>query len=387
MTASTTTDNKLTVDFVWKGPNRIQEGEVQVIHLKFKEAKSEISVHLPEEMSPGKVRSLPFTLLRYREGTERTLSDGRIVRELQSETHPDSLRVTSDQIANLTLQLDVLGSSTGKKRSVDQSEDQDVTLTSRSVNLEMPGELEMGKKYSIVISARELSLSARFVKVVLEEPEMISGKKDLAKVLSNLLMPWIASNVVAFGIKVKELPDQALEGLTVIRPPTEQEIGKITIEKELNRIDPEILKPLLDRIRSSQAECQGKNLLEQAALQKPMFKECFETIGAQGFKRIMRANLEPFVPGKPRSQQIEALITLMAEQFVAYCKDPDPLTTYHPKAYRCGQSGYRPQRGGNRQMRWQDKNTGVRYMPVVYSVWTSALFPVIFLAEFVVRAS
>ena len=153
------TNDKIVLNFSWKGPNVWKGGcsrgglDVRVVDLVFKDAKTEISVHLPENINPEAAQKLSFTCCKY-----------------AKETHPESLRVTIEQIRNLTIRAGffekggftgprVMNSSTGRI-----TQQQTIRRSDREIRLEIPKELEIGQIYTLIITSEDLSLSASLLK-------------------------------------------------------------------------------------------------------------------------------------------------------------------------------------------------------------------------------
>ncbi len=316
---------KITVDFVWKGPNRLNGGvagggkDIKVVDLRFKDAKSEISVHLSEDIKVGEVKDdILFTVRKYSAGTERSLPDGRVVRDLLSETTPSALLLSLDQIRNLKLEAGLFERQTGEKRSrdafeTDQTTSRDVFRSNQEVKLEMPVELEMGQTYSIeMTSSKELALSARLVKVAPKSEELVA-------ILGDFLLPIIGKKLAEFGERIQKLPDRLAIGLD-LRIPTAQDVGIVTIQREVGNINPEVLKTLLAKIRASKTVSTEKTSEEQSKLQLSVYQACLRAIGEEGFLRIMRANAESFIAVTSRPPAVEVLINQIAEEFKRFCK-------------------------------------------------------------------
>lgn len=99
---------------------------IGVIDLVFKDAKTAVSIHLPENIHPTEPQKFRFTCLRG-----------------PKETHPESLSVTVEQIRNLTIKIGLI-----------------------NIALEIPDALEVGETYDLVVSSCDLPLSARLIKQV-----------------------------------------------------------------------------------------------------------------------------------------------------------------------------------------------------------------------------
>lgn len=156
--ASIAANQKVVLNFAWQGPNMWQGGssrgglDVRVVDLVFKGAKTDISIHLPENINPVEPQKFSFTC-----------------RKSFKETHPDSLCVTIEQVHNLTVKAGFFekGRSIGPKvmdSSGRISQQQTILRSDSVVRLDIPDELELGQTYCLVVSSDDLSLSARLVK-------------------------------------------------------------------------------------------------------------------------------------------------------------------------------------------------------------------------------
>lgn len=184
--APVATSEKIVLNFAWTGPNIWHGGssrgglDVRVVDLVFRGAKTDISVHLPQNINPVAPQKFSFTCRKYHD-TEMELS-GRRFKPLAKETHPDSLCVTTEQVRNLTVKAGFFerGRPIGPK-VMDSSgritQQETVRRSDRNVRLEIPEELELGQTYNLVVSSEDLSLSARLVKATVASPSAEDGKE------------------------------------------------------------------------------------------------------------------------------------------------------------------------------------------------------------------
>ena len=120
--AAGVSNEKIIINFGWIGPSSCFGGlskggsDVRVVNLIFKNAKTEISVHIPENFTTTTVRKLPFTCRKYHE-KECEIS-GRKFKPLAQETHPELLKVTIEQIGNLTIQAGIFEQSPHKGNAI-----------------------------------------------------------------------------------------------------------------------------------------------------------------------------------------------------------------------------------------------------------------------------
>lgn len=219
-TAAATSD-KIVLNFGWKGPNIWNGGssrsglDVRVVDLVFKGAKTDISVHLPENISPVAAQKFPFTCRRYHE-TEVELG-GRRFKPLLKETHPNSLCVTVEQIRHLTVRAGffekgrpigpVILDPTGR---ITQQET--VRRTDRDIRLEIPEELEIGQTYSLVVTSNDLSLSARLLKAQRAEGKM-DGKRRTSKEEFQGRMKKMGEALIKEGIQNLDLASKGGAGV------------------------------------------------------------------------------------------------------------------------------------------------------------------------------
>ncbi len=188
-----TTSEKIVLNFAWTGPNTWCGGcsggglSVGVVDLIFKDAKTNISVSLPENINPTTPKKLSFRC-----------------RKPLGETRPDSLGVTTEQVRNLTLKAGVFekGRPIGP-RVMDSSgkitQQETVTRSDRAIDLEIPQEFESGKTYSLVVSSDDLSLSARLVKE--EAARSVNEEEKAPKTEMQEQMVKMGEALMAEGMK------------------------------------------------------------------------------------------------------------------------------------------------------------------------------------------
>jgi hypothetical protein len=154
------TSEKIVLNFAWEGPNTWHGGissgglDLLVVDLLFKEAKTQVSVHLPEKINPDTPRKFSFTC-----------------RKFLRQTKPDSLSVTVEQVRNLALKAGrfekgkpcgpVVMDSSGRI-----TQQQTLKRSDKDIKLEVPEELKPGKRYTLVVTSVDLALSARLVEEV-----------------------------------------------------------------------------------------------------------------------------------------------------------------------------------------------------------------------------
>src|SRR5262249_4305809 len=139
----------------------------------------DFSVQIPENISPATVQKLPFTCRKYLEIEYEMF--GCKLRPLDQETHPDSLKVTAEQIHNLTIKAgireasspppsvtDSFSSVTEKKCILRNSvaHEKCILMSEREITLERPEELEIGQIYTLVVTSDNFAFSACLQKEV-----------------------------------------------------------------------------------------------------------------------------------------------------------------------------------------------------------------------------
>ena len=181
------TAEKIILNFGWEGPSSWHGGwshgglDVGVVDLIFKNAKTHISVHIPDNISTFAVKKLPFTCRRYHE-TECELK-GRKFKPLAQETHPDSLKVTIEQIRNLTIKAGIFEESPHKGPAImdrfgKMTREKYILRSDREIKLEVPEELEIGQTYTLVFTSNDFSFSARLLKKENAKGTLKNEEKD-----------------------------------------------------------------------------------------------------------------------------------------------------------------------------------------------------------------
>lgn len=179
---TSTIGEEIILNFGWEGPTSWRGGpfrgglDVGVVDLLFKNAKTDISVHIPENISPSTIKKLPFTCRRYQE-TEMEIR-GRKFKPLAQETHPNSLKVTVEQMRHLTIKAGIFEESPHKgPATMDHSGrityEKRLLRSDREIKLEGSEALEIGQTYSLVVTSNDFSFSARLLK-----EEKAKGKEE-----------------------------------------------------------------------------------------------------------------------------------------------------------------------------------------------------------------
>lgn len=171
---SSAISEKIILNFCWQGPSDWRGGlfnggmDAKIVDLIFKDAKTEISVHIPEKISPSIIKKLPFTCRRYRE-TEWELN-GQKFKPLAKETHPNLLQVTVEQIRHLTIKVGIFEESPHNGPAIMDSfgritREKRVLRSDTEIKLEGLEGLEIGQTYNLVVTSNNnFSFSARLLK-------------------------------------------------------------------------------------------------------------------------------------------------------------------------------------------------------------------------------
>ena len=328
--AASIQSGKIILNFGWKGPNKSDGGwsqgglDVSVVDLKFKDAKTEISVHIPDEISPSKVQRLPFTLRKYGE-KEWELNDHKF-KPLLKETHPESLQVTVEQIHNLTIKAGIFEKSPYQGNAIMDSSgkitrETRILRTDSDVKLEIPKELEIGQTYCLLVTSNDLfPIKARLVKenkssTKDDEAQFILDQTELYEILGPLLHPLMGIKVMEFGMKLMTISSNSTPNINSLLG--DKTLGIQAIKAEIGKLEKSALKELMIKIRASKIECQNKPL-QRDALEKEGVKACFNAIGPEGLANIMRSNLEALIQGNIPSE-MKLLIDDIAKRFKEIC--------------------------------------------------------------------
>lgn len=332
-TSSTSATNKIILNFGWIGPNTWKGGwskgglDVRVVDLKFKDAKTEFSVHLPANISPAKVEGFSFTCRRYRTG----LNIGN--RVLDKETQPDSLSVTIEQIQNLTINARIFEKSSWEGNAMLDSSgkiirEERILKSDRTVGLKIPEALEIGKTYRLLITSVDLDLTAR-VELFEEEkiPESIPAppkedaqltldRDELLPLLVGMVLGLMGLKLMEFGQRLKTLPSRP--NLVTNSPMGDQTNGLGVIKEQIKKMDKDVLKELLVEIRTLRAEWNRVSVGERPAVDKKMFRACVRVIGSDGLVNLMRTNIKSIIKSTI-PPDVETLIQEVSVRFKDLC--------------------------------------------------------------------
>lgn len=199
--------------FGWVGPSSWRGGcsqggiDVAGVDLIFKDARrTEISVSIPNNISPTIVQKLPFICRKYPEGTGE-LADRKLISQAKV-TRTNSLNVTSEQIRTLKIVVGTLEQSSPEGPLIMHStgkgtQEKHVRRKDSEVELEVPAELEIGQTYRIVMTSNNFLFSAclskeeKAKKTVNEEPSQKEYQSRLAKMGEALIQEGVQNFNIA----------------------------------------------------------------------------------------------------------------------------------------------------------------------------------------------
>jgi hypothetical protein len=333
--AAPVTSEKIILSFGWKGPSSWHGGrshgglDVGVVDLVFKNAKTDISVPIPDNISPPTVQKFPFTCRRYHEAEWEL--NGRRFKPLAQETHPDLLNVSVEQIRNLTVKAGIFKESPHQGPAIMDSSgkimrEKRALRSDREIKLEVPEELEIGQTYTLVITSHGAALiEARLIKeekpavtsssAKEDDTQLIKDQTELFELLGDVLLPIMGMKVMEFRIKLISAPSG--NKITLDSNFVAQTLGIEAIKSEIRKIESCTLKELMIKMRASRAVWEHKPL-ERNALEKEAFRSCFNAIGAEGLVNIMRSSLESLVQASIPSD-VKHLINGIADRFKEIC--------------------------------------------------------------------
>lgn len=319
------TDGKLSINFGWEGPNQWRGGwangglDANVIDLQFGGAKTKISVHLPDNISPSTPQRFPF-----------------LCRRVEKETQADILDVTLEQIRNVTIKVGIFEESPNQGPAIMDSRTYIITREKRIrrsdniIKLDLPENLETCQTYSLVVTSKSTgySFSARLVKGGLpvstptpakeENSSLTTDQNELLLLVQGGLLALMGTKTMEFGIKIMTAGCN-----TQIRThPNMQEqavsLGIQVIQNEIKKIDENTLKEPMLKIRALRALLQSQSETQKKIVEKAIFKECYNTIGSWRLANMLRNQLESLVVG-PISLQVRSIIEELATRFQEIC--------------------------------------------------------------------
>jgi hypothetical protein len=161
--------------FKWEGPSQLHGGHahggstVDTINLIFQDARTAIFVNILQGLPPF------LTPLRFTCRKPVQQQAAAAVRE----THPKKLAVTIDQIRKLSISAGIITINSSTK-----STSFDITQSNLAIQLNIPADLEIGEKYSLVVRSDGENLSAKLEKR--EEEGEGSSKKEFRLKVQNM---------------------------------------------------------------------------------------------------------------------------------------------------------------------------------------------------------
>lgn len=307
---------KIVVYFGWKGPTTSHGGwqkgglDVGSIDLIFQEARTRVSVILPDRIDPALTNRISFTC-------RRPIGESSFA----NETHPNALSLTIEQVRHLKLNAAFLEKSpVSNWTMMDQqgriTREERILRTDQKVGLTIPDNLEAGKTYLLEVTSKDLSLSARLVEEQPEDPSYDQYKLELFQLIGGVLLPLMGMKMAEFSIKLMDLPEaRNFIASPNINPKT---IGTSFIQKEIDQIDKQTLKELAEKLRQAKATLSNKSLEDRISSEKEIVKACFNALGPNSLQGIMRSNLERIIRSEI-TPGMRALIESISARFQEIC--------------------------------------------------------------------
>lgn len=305
--------DRIIVTFGWQGPNNWLEGSshkyVDVINLIFKNANTEVSIPLPDNIAPETTQKFPFTLRKYQEFSSQT--EGRT--SLTQETH-HSLRVTIDQIRHLTINAGFF-----EKKQIWASRESVSLHTSplrdeSVIVLQLPVELEIGQIYLLKITSKgNFPLSACLIKEQVKKEEEVKfsflpddsqylqDQEELFQVIGGPLLTLIDIKIVEFNKQLQVVAPQSCASVST----SNQALKIAAIRSEMKKLEKEQVKELMLKVRQTKIEWSNKQT-SRSNLEKELLKMCFNALGTECFKNIIRSSLEALL--EPITPEIRSII-------------------------------------------------------------------------------
>lgn len=317
MSGVNATDASIMFTFGWQGPNRYGKGwadnglDTTLVNLVFENAKTKISVRIPENISPAVPQQLSFTCRRF---------NGKFC---ESESNPDILKVAIEKIRGLKIlaAIDELSPHTGPRIMDSQGRitaERRILRSERQVPLQLPEDLEAGQTYNLVVTSNDYSFSAALVK---KEPvqqsvpvqpsanddQLVQDQTELFTLLGGPLLPLMGLKVMEFGMRCSQFPQlQPMQAASTA--------GVDAIKNEIQKIEANALKESMGKIRSLKSEWESTPLSQRAPKEKALYKACFQLIGPEGIADIMRSNLEGIMQNNI-SSDVEIIINQISGRF------------------------------------------------------------------------
>lgn len=242
----------------WRGPNNngkfFSQGSLhtKLVRLNFQNAKTRISIQIPQNISPSTPQRLSFTCRHPN----------------NEETYPDTLSVTIEKMRGLKIQA-----------CIDEVAQRGPTIRSeREIPLQSPNNFEAGQTYHLVLSSDDFSLSATLIK--LDHHALKKAKDELNDLLFSLLSQQMGIAIFEFALICPQVPEHD-PSVAV------NNVGLCAIQNEIDKIDPNSLESSMEIIR----------FLQRSGNEMALKQECLKMVGSQGIVNIFARTLEGLILG------------------------------------------------------------------------------------------
>lgn len=320
--------DKIILNFSWKGPTKWQGvSNIEAINLLFKGSQTQIRINLPEMLSPPSTtfQKFPFSCREYvRTDVE---SDGTKVIYLSEPRQHDLLKVTVEQIRDLTLTATIFEESSSKRSAIMDSSggiipEKSVIRSEKEVKLEVPELVESGQIYSLRVTTDDTSISASLqknearIKGVLpstkkEEVPLSFDQEKLFNFLDSMSLPFLLS------MKMDEFVRVLDDKISILTNYKAQYFEIKTLIDTIKKIETDLLSGLMLKINALNLS-EKKSLKEYTALKHEAFDAYLAIVGPTGLENMMRAALEALIRGKV-SPFAELHLQDFAERFREVC--------------------------------------------------------------------
>lgn len=287
------------IDFIfeWQGPNRKGKGcleggqDTTIVKLFFENADTELTVKIPENISPATPQQFPFTCRKW----DRD--------HCESEIFLATFTTTIEKIRGLKIkaavdELSPYSDSRATQKIIFRSE--------RAVPLQLPDILEAGRTYHLLVTSNNLSLAAALVKDEFDHHyalnEALKGaQEDAFKFYCNTLLPLMSVKMMQLRWLCRQQP--------VLEPELALNNAIEAIKNEIKKIDFTSITESAQRLRSL---VLTGNL--RVGNESVFFKAFYLITGPQGLANIMRSCLEGYIYHNV-SPETRTIIGQLSERF------------------------------------------------------------------------
>lgn len=304
-TGPLSSSDKVTLTFGWSGEISKGKGavEIKIVDLLFKDAKTKISVHLPDNLPTTSLQKLPFTCTR--------------IHSIPSETRPERLNVTIEQVQNLTLQAGYFEKGQDEKSCVRKDS---------RISIDHFQSLEVGKQYRLVITSKDLELKASLVKEETPSfciPEIPKSQEKSQRIIDEeYLFPLLEQRLIfVMGLHVLLFNKALLPYRGKVQIKQDIDPGSLpvaAIKTAITKLDVKKLQDLMETVRELRKKCENVQGQTKQDLEKTTSILILKTFGDQGLKDMMSGILEPLIEGTI-SQEVKGIIEDICSKFAKHC--------------------------------------------------------------------